>query len=94
MDESFRSELFTLIETILKPEKLVLKMFNGCKVNAVEFLKYAKHYLKLIQSKNFPPEITDDNSDSSDIDERTKNFVNEILEGRSEMDSGAKNGLN
>ncbi|CAG9812153.1 unnamed protein product [Chironomus riparius] len=54
MDEDFKDELFSLIEYLLKPERLVLKKINGKDLKGSEFLKYVLQYFKLFQSDKLP----------------------------------------
>jgi len=54
MDEDFRDELTILIDHLLKPERLVLKKFNGCNVKGFEYLEYVEHHFKLFQSDEIP----------------------------------------
>jgi len=54
MDEDFKDELFSLIEHLLKPERLVLKKINGKNLKGSEFLEYVLEYFKLFQSDKLP----------------------------------------
>ena len=54
MDEDFKDELFSLIEHLLKPERLVLKKINGKDLKGSEFLAYVLQYFKLFQSDKLP----------------------------------------
>lgn len=54
MDETFRNELFCLIEHILIPDNLVMKKINGDKINGKQFLVYVEKYFKNFQSDQLP----------------------------------------
>lgn len=54
MDEDFRDELKLLIESIFKPEALVIKKIDGKDLIASEYQSYTEKFLKLFQSDDLP----------------------------------------
>ncbi|CAG9811791.1 unnamed protein product [Chironomus riparius] len=54
MDHEFKDELIFLIQYLLKPDRLILKKFNGCNVKGHEFLEYINQYFVLFQSDELP----------------------------------------
>ena len=50
MDEEFKDELKTLIETLLDPKNLVIKKINNEELNAADLKKYIEVYLRVFQS--------------------------------------------
>ena len=50
MDENFKDELKTLIETLLDPKKLVIKKINNHELSATEMKNFIDVYFKVFQS--------------------------------------------
>lgn len=54
MNLTFKSNLETLIESLLTPKNLVLKKINGKELIGSEMKQYMEQYFKLFQSDNLP----------------------------------------
>lgn len=54
MDSTFSTELFKLIEEILKPDNLKLKKVEGQELCGIEYLEYAKRCLDEFSSDKLP----------------------------------------
>ena len=52
MDEDFKDELKTLIETLLDPKNLVIKKINNQELSAADLKNYIKVYLRVFQSND------------------------------------------
>ena len=52
MDEDFKNELKTLIETLLDPKKLVIKKINNQELSAADLKNYIEVYFRVFQSND------------------------------------------
>ncbi|CAG9802094.1 unnamed protein product [Chironomus riparius] len=54
MDEDFKEELQSLVESLLLPDNLIKKKINSMDLNVKEMKQYIQHYLKLFQTNQIP----------------------------------------
>ncbi|KAL7015183.1 hypothetical protein ACKWTF_016327 [Chironomus riparius] len=54
MSEDFKDELFAVIETLLKPDDLIIKKINDKDLKGFEYLEFMLQYFQIFQSDDIP----------------------------------------